>query len=183
MSAGKGSTVHVGDGKNVVFINGTTENITTGNGSDSIFALGSGSNNIALGTGHNWAFLHDSNNVVSDGAGTDSVWFGGVTPGANTVVPNAAGGTTFVYGFNNSDQISLAKILAGVSVSLTATALAPYITVSTTPEALFPTLSDTLVMIKGAGGTANVQLMNYNAGGLQGLLNHNVIGLPNAVTI
>lgn len=178
--ADKGSSITVGDGTNIVFLKGTTETLATGNGEDVVFALGTGSNTVSFGSGMNWAFLHDYNNVVNDGAGTDTVWLGA---GGSKIVPNAAGGTEFVYNFNASDHIDLGKILAGLNLSLTASSLSPYVSVSQTADALYPTLKDTLVSIKETGGTANVWLMDTNAGSLQTLLDNNQLGLPATVTL
>jgi hypothetical protein len=180
VATNQGSNVTVGNGTNIVFMNGTTEQVTTGAGTDVVYALGAGSNTVTFGAGRNWTFLRGYNNVVNDGGGTDTDWMGA---GSGKVVTNAAGGTDFLYNFNSSDQIDLTQILAGLNVSLTMAGLSAYVTVTTAPDATYPTLDDTMVTIKGASGTANVSLMDYNGHGLQAMLNANEFALAKTVTI
>lgn len=175
VSVGGNSSATVGDGKNIVFAGGQGDTVTTGTGTDVVYDLGAGKHTINFGNGNNWAYLHDCNNVVNDGSGTDVAWLGGDD---NTAVMNAAGGTDFLFTFCNQDTLDLSKILAGVTVTPTVASLSSYVTLTETQDVQFPGLMDSLLTITGPKGTANVTLLDYNAGGLQNMLNHNIFVLP-----
>lgn len=177
VEVGEDSTVRVGNGTQYVVFTGDTNNVVEGNGTDVIYALGSCAHNttISEGNGTNWAFLKGQNNVVTDGTGTDVNWLGG-DHSSETI--NAAGGTDYIYQFCNQDTLDLSKILAGLGAQATAVSLSKFIAITEVADAANPGLMDTMLAIKGSGGTAMVALMDYDSGGLTAMLTHKVIGLP-----
>lgn len=95
-------------------------------------------------------------------------------------VLNAAGGTVTIDNFKATDHLDLTQILAGLQLTPTEAGLSPYISVTAKTEGGFCGMqdTDTLITITGTAGTVHVNLEDYNAGGLAGLLSQNTLVLP-----
>jgi hypothetical protein len=121
-------------------------------------------------------FLTGSSNFVVDGSGTDRIIAGS---GNDTFMPNAAGGSVTVENFNSTDHLNLQFILDGLSLTPTEAGLSNNISVTEQAHSLCGLhWSDTLITVTGLSGTAHIDLENYSAGGLAGLLSHNILVLP-----
>jgi Ca2+-binding RTX toxin-like protein len=178
MVTGDSSTVFDGNGDNTIVVTGDSSTVFDGNGNDEIFMLAgttTGSNTAFLGNGTNLVVLTGQDTVL-EGTGTDTIWGGS---GADTFVSAAGGGSSTIYGFNASDQLDLSFILAGLTLTPTDAGLAGIVSVSEQADYRYGSSGeDTLLKVVGTGGTANIALIGYNAGGLSGLLAHNNLVLP-----
>jgi hypothetical protein len=176
---GDSSIITAGNGNNTIIASGGHNQITDGDGNDSIFLLNAsnpGFNSVILGNGNNFVFLTGSSNFVLDGSGSDRIIAGS---GNDTFMPSGAGGSVTIDNFNSSDHLNLQLILDGLSLTPTEAGLANNITVTEQAHSLCGLhWSDTLITVTGLGGTAHIDLENYSAGGLAGLLSHDTLVLP-----
>ena len=197
INAGNGTaTVSAGNGNMAINAGGADNTITAGNGIDTInlgrlipgprFGPGCGdmdgsgtgtssatipvtADKVTLGNGTNAVFLGGGGNTIYDGSGTDTI--NGAAGGNDTFVLNAAGGTATIAGFSlsNGDVLNLTSILAGVSLAADLSNLGSFVAVATETDAKHKSWTDTVLTIKGSGGTATVTLLNTGSLTLAGL--------------
>ena len=200
INTGAGSaTVMAGDGNMVINAGGAHNIITTGTGNNKLILGKPGRGNpferpegvvagttipvtsdtVHLGNGNNLLFLAGSGNTIYDGSGTDTIR--GAGTGNNTFVLNAAGGTEIISGFNltNGDALDLRTILTGVTGAAIKADPAAFLTVTSKTDAHNSAWTDTVLTVKGAGGTANVTLINSGALTLPALMAGKSLTLPN----
>ena len=124
---------------------------------------------MTLGNGTNAVFLGGSGNTIYDGSGTDTI--NGAASGNNTLVVNAAGGTVTVGGFSltNGDVLNLTSILAGVALTADLSNLGLFVALASETDPHHSSWTDTVLTIKGTGGTATVTLLNTGSLSLAGL--------------
>jgi len=115
---------------------------------------------LHLGNGTNMVFLGGSGNTIYDGSGTDTIR--ATSAGNDTFVLNAAGGTQTIGGFSltNGDKIDASKILAGVTIAADLSNIGTYVTLATVTDAHNSAWTDSVLTIKGAGGTDTLTLVN-----------------------
>lgn len=195
INAGSGTaTVNAGNGNMVIDAAGAGNTITAGDAIDEInlgrmlpgFGEGCGefdgrgvgtssatipvtADKVTLGNGTNAVFLGGSGNTIYDGSGTDTI--SGAAGGNDTFVINAAGGTETVSGFSltNGDVLNLTSILAGVSLAHDLSNLGSFVALATQTDARHSSWTDTVLTIKGGGGSATVTLLNTGSLTLAGL--------------
>ena len=115
---------------------------------------------LHLGNGTNMVFLGGSGNTIYDGTGTDNIR--ATSAGNDTFVLNAAGGTQTIGGFSltNGDTIDASKILTGVTIAADLSNIGNYVTLASVTDAHNAAWTDSVLTIKGAGGTDTLTLVN-----------------------
>jgi hypothetical protein len=189
-----GTTVKLGDGRNIVSAAGGNNNVTVGNGANNItlsgqgnvLTTGSGSNTITVGTpadiashqttvqissatlnlgsGKNMVFLNGAGSTVNAGSGTTTVTE--TAGGNNTYVLAKAGGTLGVTGFDatHGDHLDLSKILAGINLAPDMSDLGNYVSVAAVADPTHAGQVNTVLNIAGSSGQETVTL--YGSGAL-----------------
>ena len=187
IDAGTGvAIVTAGNGDVTVKAGGVANNITLGNGDDHVrmgfFTDGTPlaaptavtGSTLTLGNGHNMVFLNGSADTLIGGTGTDT-YYAGLSANEDFLV-NIGGGNETIVDFNaaSGDKVDLSWILSDHGFSadpaLAAVALADFVSVSTTQGGCDGERTDTVLTVKGTGGTATVTLANTNASGLGDLM-------------
>lgn len=194
--AGTGATGHnvvvTGDGNMTVVAGGYSNSVTVGTGTTLVKLAGvvganaaATADTVVLGNGNNTLYIGGNGNLIQTGSGTDTIYanYNGASYNDRFVL-DAAGGTQTLFGFTltNGDVLDLTHILADAGVASDLSNLGDFVGVATQIDATYPQFTDTVLTVRGSGGTDTITLANTGGGiGLSDLVSHGSLALPTPV--
>jgi len=166
------TTINSGAGNDSIFLSGTGDVVTTGNGANTVMGF-VGGNTITTGSGNDDIRIGGSASVVNAGLGVNTISDGGT---GNTFALPKSGGTYNFFGYvlQNSDLLDLRPLLAATSWNGAQATLANFLNTTASPDG-----ANTMLVVTptGAATGASYTAATFNGSGavsLTTLLSHSL---------
>jgi hypothetical protein len=166
------TTINSGAGNDSIFLSGSGDVVTTGNGAKTVMGF-VGGNTITTGSGDDDIRISGSGSVVNAGLGVNTISDSG---NGNTFVLPTSGGTDNFFGYvlQNSDLFDLRPLLAGTTWNGSQTTLANYLRTTASTDG-----ANTMLVVTPNGATTGVSYTaaTFNGSGvisLSSLMSHGV---------